>query len=127
MYAEVCSGAAGGSGAGAGGSGDHTGGAGATNVAGGGVGAAGGAAPDGMPVNLPMPGKRSPTVRGFGPETPSAGGAGATGGGGGAAVSQSGGFTGSVAVPGAGTRPSASRRRSTSSVIWLGGRDPYVG
>src|SRR5205814_93278 len=44
---------------------------------------------------------------------------------GGAAVSQSGG--GAAAVPGAGTRPSATRRGSTSSVMRLPGGRPYVG
>src|SRR2546430_12743729 len=125
---------------------------------GGGVGAAAGAS-DGVPVNLPIPGKRSPTVSGRGPECPSVGAAGCVGGGGaavvhsagfagevcvvhsggdagaagvvhsaglgGAAVSQSGG--GAAAVPGAGTRPSATRRGSTSSVMRRPGGRPYVG
>jgi len=117
---------------------------GGANVGGvcGGAGGATGASAEGVPLNLPIPGKRSPTVSGLcpgictdgvGERGGGAGGGGATAGGvgitqsaglGGAAVSQSAGLGGAAvsqsgaagAADGAGTRPSATRRGSTSSV-----------
>jgi hypothetical protein len=115
-----------------------TGGAAGANDCGGGVnvgggGSAAGASGDGVPLNLPIPGKRSPTVSGLcvgmvtdgvGEGGGGAGGAGgATAGAvgitqslglGGAAVSQSG---GAGVAAGPGTRPRATSRGSTSLVI----------
>jgi len=114
---------------------------GGANVGGVGGGGAGGTSGEGVPLNLPIPGKRSPTVSDFFTGMPTegvregggGGGAGATVGAvgitqsvglGGAGVCQSAGV-GGVAVSqsgvagadGAGTRPSATRRGSTSSVM----------
>jgi len=120
---------------------------------GGAAGGAAGASAEGVPLNLPIPGKRSPTVSGLraGMLTEGVwdgggggGGAGATVGAvgitqsvglGGAAVCQSVGFGGAAVsqsgVPGvadgAGTRPSATRRGSTSSVICSPSRAASVG
>jgi fibronectin-binding autotransporter adhesin len=124
-----------------GGVGANVGGVGA-NVAGGGGGAAGASAP-GVPVNFPIPGKRSPTVSGLCPGMTTdgvgeggGGGAGAWagavgiaqsvtfGGAGGAAVSQSG---GAGVAAGPGTRPSATSRGSTSLVIRSPSGAAYVG
>src|SRR5437764_1470942 len=118
------------------------------------AGGAAGASAEGVPLNLPIPGKRSPTVSGLrtgmlteGVEAGGGGGAaGATVGAGavgitqsvglgGAAVCQSVGFGGAAVsqsgVPGvadgAGTRPSATRRGSTSSVICSPSRAASVG
>jgi len=125
--ANVCGGGAAGAG-GAVGANDCGGG-----VYAGGAGGAAGASGDGVPLNLPIPGKRSPTVSGLWPGIVTdgvgegwggGGGAGATAGAavgiiqslgfGGAAVSQSG---GAGVAAGPGTRPRATRRGSTSSVI----------
>ena len=107
------------------------------------AGGAGGASGEGVPLNLPIPGKRSPTVSGLcvgmwtdgvGDGAGGGGGAGATGaavgitqscGFGGAAVSQSG--AAGVAA-GAGAKPRATRRGSTSFVIRSpGGSAAFVG
>ena len=110
-----------------GGAGANVGGAGAN------VGCAGGtagASAEGVPLNFPIPGKRSPTVSGLctGMLTEGVCDGGGGGGGvatvgadgttqslgfGGAAVSQS----GAGVAAGAGTRPSATSRGSTSSVM----------
>ena len=121
----------GGVGANVGGAGANVfaGGAGANVFCGGGAAGASGA---GEPVNFPIPGKRSPMVRGLCPGMTTdgvwAGGGGAAGTGagavgttqsfgfGGAAVSQSV-LGGAGVAAGPGTRPSATRRGSTSSVI----------
>ena len=101
------------------------------NVGGGGCGA--GASGGGVPLNLPIPGKRSPTVSGLwvGIVTDGVWEGWGGGGGGGAAAAGAVGMTQSVAFGGAavsqsdgasgaagpGTRPRATRRGSTSSVI----------
>jgi hypothetical protein len=108
------------------------------NDAGGGVyvgcgGGAAGASGEGVPLNFPIPGKRSPTVSGLCPGMVTDGvgdGCGCGGGGGataGAAVgmTQSAGFGGGAvsqsagagAAAGPGTKPRATRRGSTSFVI----------
>src|SRR2546427_395032 len=108
-------------------------------VAGGAGGAAGASAA--LPVNLPIPGKRSPTVSGLwaGMCTDGVGDGGGGGGGatpGAVGITQSVGFGGaavshpcpaSCGAVGAGTRPRATSRGSTSSVIRSPGSTAYVG
>lgn len=104
--------------------------------AGGGAGASAGA----LPVNLPIPGKRSPTVSGLRPGMTTDGVAEGGGGGAGAGAvgtTQSVGFGGAAAsqsvvggagmAAGPGTRPSATSRGSTSSVTRSPGSAAYVG
>jgi hypothetical protein len=120
-----------------GGAGAKVGGSGANEF---GAGGAAGALASGVPVNFPIPGKRSPTVSGLCPgmTTDGVGEGGGGGGGaeagavgivqsvtfGGVAVSQSG---GAGVAAGPGTRPSATSRGSTSLVIRSPSRAAYVG